>query len=98
MLLASHGWWPWLLLYGAIAVVIVLAVVYFLKRRRATPVAESFASLGRVTGEKDEADAHKRLTPHLSSSVTFVCDPEQKGSDEHRSNPRAGHSLWRCLG
>ncbi len=37
VLLASHGWWPWLLLYGAIAIVIVLAVVYFLKRRRATP-------------------------------------------------------------
>ena len=28
---------PSFLLYGAIAVVIVLAVVYFLKRRRATP-------------------------------------------------------------
>ena len=37
MLLATYGWWPWLLLYGAIAVIIVLAVVYFLKRRRATP-------------------------------------------------------------
>ncbi len=37
MFLASHGWWPWLLLYGAIAIVIALAVVYFLRRRRATP-------------------------------------------------------------
>ncbi len=36
MLLASHGWSPWLLLYGAIAIVIVLAIVYFLKRRRPT--------------------------------------------------------------
>ena len=37
VVLATNGWWPWLLLYGAIAIVIVLAVVYFLKRRRATP-------------------------------------------------------------
>ena len=36
MFFASHGWWPWLLLYGAIAIVIVLAVIYFLRRRRAT--------------------------------------------------------------
>ena len=37
MLLASHGWSPWLLLYGAIAIVIVLAIVYFVKHRTATP-------------------------------------------------------------
>jgi hypothetical protein len=37
LVLASNGWWPWLLLYGAIAVVIVLAVGYFVRRRRATP-------------------------------------------------------------
>jgi hypothetical protein len=35
LVLASHGWWPWLLLYGAIAVIVVLAVAYFVKRRRA---------------------------------------------------------------
>jgi hypothetical protein len=37
VLLASHGWWPWLLLYGAIAIVAVLLVGYFVRRRRATP-------------------------------------------------------------
>ena len=35
LVLASYGWWPWLLLYGAIAVIVVLAVAYFVKRRRA---------------------------------------------------------------
>ena len=37
LVLASHGWWPWLLLYGAIAVVVVLAIVYFVRRGKATP-------------------------------------------------------------
>jgi len=32
LVLASNGWWPWLLLYGAIAVIVV---AYFVKRRRA---------------------------------------------------------------
>jgi hypothetical protein len=35
--IASNGWWPWLLLYTAIAVIIILAVAYFVRRRRATP-------------------------------------------------------------
>jgi hypothetical protein len=35
VLLATHGWLPWLLLYAAIAIVVVLAVGYFVKRRRA---------------------------------------------------------------
>jgi hypothetical protein len=37
LVLASHGWWPWLLLYGAIAVVIVLVAGYFVRHRRAAP-------------------------------------------------------------
>jgi hypothetical protein len=36
VLLATHGWWPWLLTYAAIAIVIVFAVRYVMKRRRAT--------------------------------------------------------------
>lgn len=36
MFLATYGWWPWLLLYAAIAIVVVWLVVYFVKRRRAT--------------------------------------------------------------
>jgi hypothetical protein len=34
MLLATHGWWPWLLTYGLILIVIAGAIAYFLKRRR----------------------------------------------------------------
>jgi hypothetical protein len=34
-LLATHGWLPGLLLYAAIAIAVVLAVGYFVKRRRA---------------------------------------------------------------
>jgi hypothetical protein len=37
LVLASHGWWPWLLLYGAIAIIIVLVIGYFVRRRRASP-------------------------------------------------------------
>jgi hypothetical protein len=34
MLLASHGWWPWLLTYGLILILIACVVAYFVKRRR----------------------------------------------------------------
>jgi len=34
VLLATHGWWPWLLTFGLILFVIVGAIAYFLKRRR----------------------------------------------------------------
>jgi hypothetical protein len=34
LLLATHGWWPWLLLYGAIITIIAYAVVFFMKRRK----------------------------------------------------------------
>ncbi len=33
MVLATHGWWPWLLMYAAILVVIGYGVYYFMKRR-----------------------------------------------------------------
>jgi hypothetical protein len=35
MLLATHGWWPWLLAYAVILFLIVWAIVYFVRRRRA---------------------------------------------------------------
>jgi hypothetical protein len=35
MLLATHGWWPWLLTYAFILIVIACFIVYFVKRRRA---------------------------------------------------------------
>jgi hypothetical protein len=35
LLLATHGWWPWLLTLAIIVIVIVGAIAYFGKRRRA---------------------------------------------------------------
>ena len=35
MLLATHGWWPWLLMYGAILLVAAYGIRYFMRRRRA---------------------------------------------------------------
>jgi hypothetical protein len=35
MLLATYGWWPWLLLYAVIIAVVIWLVASFLKRRRA---------------------------------------------------------------
>jgi hypothetical protein len=32
--LATHGWWPWLLLYAVIIAVVAYAIYYFVKRRR----------------------------------------------------------------
>ena len=34
MVLASYGWWPWLLLYAVIIAVVGYAIYYFVKRRR----------------------------------------------------------------
>jgi hypothetical protein len=36
LLLGTHGWWPWLLLCAAILAVVAYAVVFFMKRRRAS--------------------------------------------------------------
>jgi hypothetical protein len=36
LLLATHGWWPWLLLYAAIIAIVAYAVVFFMKRRKAS--------------------------------------------------------------
>ena len=36
MLLATHGWWPWLLTFALILVIVVFVIAYFAKRRRAT--------------------------------------------------------------
>ena len=36
--LATHGWWPWLLTYAVLLAVIVVAVVYFVRRRRGRAV------------------------------------------------------------
>ncbi len=34
MVLATHGWWPWLLLYAAILILVAWAIVTFVERRR----------------------------------------------------------------
>jgi hypothetical protein len=35
LLLATHGWWPWLLTLAVILIVIAGVVAYFAKRRKA---------------------------------------------------------------
>ena len=35
MVLATHGWWPWLLMYAVILGAIAYGVYYFMKRRKA---------------------------------------------------------------
>ena len=35
MLVATHGWWPWLLTYAVILVLVAFVIAYFVKRRRA---------------------------------------------------------------
>ena len=34
LLLATHGWWPWLLLYAFIIGVVAAGVVYFVRQHR----------------------------------------------------------------
>jgi hypothetical protein len=36
VLLATRGWWPWLLTFAVILIVIAILIAYFVKRRRAT--------------------------------------------------------------
>jgi hypothetical protein len=36
VLLASHGWWPWLLTFAVIAIAIACVIAYFVKRRQST--------------------------------------------------------------
>jgi uncharacterized membrane protein len=36
VLLATYGWWPWLLTFAVILIVIAVVIAYFVKRRRAT--------------------------------------------------------------
>jgi hypothetical protein len=35
VILATHGWWPWLLTFAVILIVIAYVIAYFVKRRRA---------------------------------------------------------------
>jgi hypothetical protein len=35
MLLATHGWWPWLLTFACILIVLAFVIAYFVKRRSA---------------------------------------------------------------
>jgi hypothetical protein len=35
VLLATQGWWPWLLTFAVILIVIAGVIAYFVKRRRA---------------------------------------------------------------
>ena len=34
VLLATHGWWPWLLTFAVILIVLAGVIAYFVKRRR----------------------------------------------------------------
>jgi len=34
VLVATHGWWPWLLTLAVILIVVAFVINYFLKRRR----------------------------------------------------------------
>jgi hypothetical protein len=34
MLLATNGWWPWLLTFAVILIAVVCVIAYFVKRRR----------------------------------------------------------------
>jgi hypothetical protein len=34
VVLATHGWWPWLLMYAAIIAIVGYGIYYFMKRRR----------------------------------------------------------------
>jgi hypothetical protein len=34
MLVATHGWWPWLLTLAIILIVVAFVINYFAKRRR----------------------------------------------------------------
>ena len=34
MLLATHGWWPWLLMFAVIIAAVGYGIYYFMKRRR----------------------------------------------------------------
>jgi uncharacterized membrane protein len=36
VLLATHGWWPWLLTFALILAVIAFVIAYLAKRRKAT--------------------------------------------------------------
>jgi HAMP domain-containing protein len=36
VIVATHGWWPWLLTLAIILIVIVAAISYFAKRRKTT--------------------------------------------------------------
>jgi HAMP domain-containing protein len=35
VVLATHGWWPWLLTLAIILILIAAVIAYFVKRRRA---------------------------------------------------------------
>ena len=35
MVLATHGWWPWLLMYAFMIILVASVIAYFVKRRRA---------------------------------------------------------------
>jgi hypothetical protein len=35
VVLATHGWWPWLLLYAFILILVAVGIRYILKRRKA---------------------------------------------------------------
>ena len=35
MVLATHGWWPWLLTLAVILIVLAGAIAYIVKRRKA---------------------------------------------------------------
>jgi HAMP domain-containing protein len=44
VLLATHGWWPWLLTFAVILIAIACVIAYFVKRRRAAQLTSRHSS------------------------------------------------------
>jgi hypothetical protein len=58
--LATHGWWPWLLLYAVIIGIVAAGGVYLLRRRRADKAS---ATTARHTGEPAVAPSTEPAAP-----------------------------------
>jgi hypothetical protein len=65
--LATHGWWPWLLLYAIIIGVIGAGLVYLLRRRRAGKENAVTASTAQVTPAAPPSDPPEAPTPTTPS-------------------------------
>ena len=62
MFLATHGWWPWLLLYAVVIGIVAAGGVYLLRRRRANKASATTTSL---TGEPGVAPPSESPAPPM---------------------------------